>query len=524
MTRKEYLLDLIDGIYGAGNGRVNFDEYGITRKSGLRDKTNQTVFKGRKSMGSYCEQYRKLFIMTFIDDNVNFDLPYGNGQFTREIAYENARNYLIKHGVEFILIGDIVIDDYDSLIIEAINNCILPAIFHSYIDINNSEETNDNENKDIGDEIIDNEYAIAIQQINNRIFSAFMLLKHQIKNKDVLVIKDSSYNEYDYNYAIPMKTHSVCDPEKVYFPNIEAYAERCLVGQEDNKEKKSPQSFEEMTKGYSKYPFNRDDIFKEPDTISIPEQELRKLQSDKSRRFFISSVMFYSDALSNQNFYYVTNINEYLLKSKHPEIKTHDDLDKFLREEAKKDVEKYYKTGNFQYYNCLMDYIEDVIKRIYNIDLNIFINVESDNLEIYRSNIECFNIDADYIIKFLHDSLNSQLQIYLMIERIIKEFYKSLRTYGRVLVRKLYSILNEDDVKKHMNQIKKYIESEYLENAIKMQHDSVNKYPWMYKLPTNTNSKLNGVKTPILYDLLKKSLLDYYSFLAEGKQEIIIDN
>lgn len=146
MTRKEYLLELIDEIYGKGNRRVNYEYNLIHRQSGLGDKVNQKIFNNRKSMGSYAEQFKRLFTLTFVEDGVEFELPYGNGDFSRGIAFINARVYLRNKGVDFLLSKDLIVQDYDHMIISFLNEYIIPAIFYSYTE---NDDTYDYDETDI---------------------------------------------------------------------------------------------------------------------------------------------------------------------------------------------------------------------------------------------------------------------------------------------------------------------------------------------------------------------------------------
>ena len=501
MTRKQYLLDLIDSIYGKGNRRVNFDDFLIYRQSGLGDKVTQKVFKTRKSMGSYAEQFKKLFYMTFIEKDVEFDLDNSEGKYNRSKAYENARNYLKKNGVNFFVYGDITEQDYDNLIIKFINEQIVPAIFYSYV-----KEENCN---DIGSETIDDEFYSAIKEINDTIFASAVIMRYRIKNKDILIINDTEYNERDYNYAIPMNMYSVGNPYVAIFPNIEAYVYKLIKAPKELQRKQ--ESFEEMIKGYVKLPIDPNSFFEEQDSdyITIKSPIVRV----ESKHMPISTVSFTSGKMKDQYFYYVTSLNEYFLRSKHGEIKNHEDLDKYLKNKAKKDVDRFYKTKKYDYYHKLVEYIEDVVKRILQIDVYLFINNGSDDIEIYKKNIECFNIDSRYILEFLDDSMNKQGMIYYMIERIIDDFSNNLKKHGKSIVNELCIWLNKKDLEKHLKVIKGIIDSEFFDKAINIQTESVNKNPRIYK-DTNKNYMMNaGLRIPNLFENLKAVLTDYFNCL-----------
>lgn len=519
MTRKEYLLELIDEIYGKGNRRVNYEYNLIHRQSGLGDKVNQKIFNNRKSMGSYAEQFKRLFTLTFVEDGVEFELPYGNGDFSRGIAFINARVYLRNKGVDFLLSKDLIVQDYDHMIISFLNEYIIPAIFYSYTE---NDDTYDYDETDIGEEDINDEYKKAIKKINDKIFSEFILMKHRTKNSEILKIYDSSFDSRDYNYAIPMNMYSVTDSYHVYFPCIQAYVERLCVNQPKEKVDNREEAFEEWVRGYIKLPIDSNGYFSLPDRKSATASFYDSFPSlEKSDYFFISSIDFRSQELIDHNFYFITNINEYMIKSSPYKIKNHDDLDKYLLNKARVEVDKYYRNVKFIYYNRLIDYVEDIAKRIFSIDLDLFIEFESDDLDVYRKNIECFNINADYIIRFLDGAINSQIQIYLMIERIITEFSWGLSNYGLKCAIDMHLLLSEKIIDAHMNKMKEYIDSDYLVKAIQHQQKSVEKYPWIYKLPKNDNTNLNGVKNPTLYIQLKKALERYYNFLKNGKQKTI---
>lgn len=518
MNRKEYLLELIDSIYGKGNRKVNYnyEEYIVKRQSGLCDKVNTKIFNSRKSMGSYAEQFKTLFTMTFVDEGTEFDIEYNGTEYTRDIALKNARQYFIENGVEFLLWRDITINDYDHLIIAFLNEYIIPAIFYSRSDDSYDE-------LDLGDEDISREFNSAIKRINDKIFSEMISMKHRVKNKEVLKLSDRSFNDRDYNYAVPMTLYSVIERHHIYFAPIVAYVERYTQKKEENCDKPQ-ETFKEMLTGYVKLPLNPDGFFNAPEGQPFHQKMFNSfLMWEKSEIFYISSVDLDSSVLEDRDFYFITFLDEYNLKSSNSNIMNHEDLHKYLTYKAKIEVEEYLKPRKYEYYNNMLAYIEDVVRRIFSIDLELFIDVEAKDLEEYRKNIECFNVNADYIISYLDGCLNSQIQIYLMIERIIHQFSESLSRIGVMGAVELYSVLSGRDIKAHMNKMSGYAESDYLNNAIQHQKNSVKQYPHMYRLPKNDNNNMNGVKSPSLYVDLKKTLEKYCYSLNEGSR-IQIDN
>ena len=507
MTRKDYLLELIDSIYESR--RVNYDGDAIVSKSGLCDKT-KNMFKSSTTMGSYAEKFKELFYMTFEAESVYFLLDYRNNDynFTREIAYKNVRKYLETKGVKFHLWNNITIEDYDHLILEFLNKEIVPVIFCSYIG------HDDNYPDDMGDDNIDEEFISVIRKINDKIFGESLFLSHRVRNKNVLQLYDKC-DERDCNYAIPMTMHSVTDSYHTYFPRIEAYVERLVVNNQRTDDKQD--SFEEMVSGYIKLPLDPNAFFDLPKTSQDYYHPINSTPSrEQSRIFPVSFKKVRSELFSDREFYFITCINEYMLKANSYNIQNHEDLDRHLRSKAKIVVDDYYKEQKFIYYTDLIKYIEDVVERIFRIDIDLFIDVRSEDLEVYRKNIECFNIDVDYIIDFLKDSLNGQIQIYLMIERIIKDFSEALNQCSHVLSVDMNSILNHNDIDNHLKIIKQYIDSDYLNKAIQHQEKSVSKFPGIYN-KVNNSSKLNGVMNPSLYSELKKALHNYYELLSNNK-------
>ena len=378
-------------------------------------------------------KYSFIALVKFADEKKGkgFDL-------NREKVIDNTTEYFKSFGIG---IPNVVNKTEKKLLGKKLCNALieylLPAVFS---DIDTEKEKIDTEK-----EHISSKFDKAIQNIRNKFASSdfFEALYVDIKSSDVEKIYDSDYSKYECNYGIRVWTYAQVVFKKLRIvPSVYYFA--CNNDSEQS----------EVSKLYSD-PF--DVLIKEP---KYSNDSFEELISDLAATEILDNLNFVSPYYYNENhenridkiknehkeyrlrlnvkipnsdfipryFYFMTKLNEDVVREKYPNCKSSAMLNSKLMEKAVEKISADYSDNITQYYKETLANIENICRKFLQIDIESILSYKIQNASDFKKALSslCNENDIDEMWKICQEQHLSAEQtsryIYCGIEDAIRDF------------------------------------------------------------------------------------------------------
>lgn len=274
---------------------------------------------------------------------------------------------------------------------------------------------------------------------------------------------------------------TICDmgiPAVISFHSVSATA--CIMKKKETEQVDAEYPLESTSwlmanLGY--YDPNNDEVFP-LNPISISDEEHADYVYIQSKSFSISYIFPEADKVNKFVIYYLLNINESKVKVFYSEIRTPYELRKAIIAKGYKKLLTLFKTRISEYYAEVIDYIEDINKRILSIDIERLITGEID-----KELAVALNIDYDYIVDFFKSNNvldEKNLYLYLMIDRALIDFTYQLNIDTDETAKQIVQNIDKEKIEKHLEKLMKFISSEKIMSAILFQEADENAHPEKY--------------------------------------------
>ena len=231
----------------------------------------------------------------------------------------------------------------------------------------------------------------------------------------------------------------------------------------------------------------------------------------------ISHIFPEADKINKFVIYYLLNINESKVKVFYSEIRTPYELRKAIIAKGYKKLLTLFKTRISEYYAEVIDYIEDINKRILSIDIERLITGEID-----KELAVALNIDYDYIVDFFKSNNvldEKNLYLYLMIDRALIDFTYQLNIDTDETAKQIVQNIDKEKIEKHLEKLMKFISSEKIMSAVLFQEADENAHPEKYWCDTGNafseqqKAELYKKRSKSLFRNLKKAVEKYAHLL-----------
>jgi len=484
-NESDYFAMLLKAIYGRVNLKVEYSNL-----KGVNQKKTVIMFRGNEFyQDSYShrkqEKYKHIFYLTFCAPEIYFVNENEKIIFERADAVSNAIDYLRSF--------DVNIPEYfcrereNKILCKAIYTSITEIILPMIFEFQNTRNKLDKQLDTIKAKL----------QAHFAGFELGYLDGINAVAKDYEMIYDSAYYDlckiecFNDSYAVTI------DREKVVGDIILPFSTSAVnigVQRGSGNEK---YTFESIIGNYQKYPLADDEPFIDPFIGQAENYVANSLEYTKESYFPLSNVMIPPQYFIPRYFYYITRINEDIIKKYNNEIKEnlrcpittnengdiivpleddverefefkkldHSKLDSLLMKRAAKDFREVHRQDISEYYHHVMMYIEDMIKRIATADYSFAIRRDSD-VEACQNFTKHFNIDYTKIIEYIEDD-NCIEKCYEIIESKIKDFASDLKLKTSRFANELKKY-QSCGILSHYNNIGEYIDSGKLLRAIKI--------------------------------------------------------
>lgn len=503
MTRIEYIQNLMETIFEVS--RISYDGELITPDKNILPNNNK--IKSREQIGRLIAKYQILFELAFLYSNTFFELKKVSSQ---ETALKNALKYLENNGVclSIIPITQDNVVFHKEIIYKAIAEILIPAILKvkkfDYSDTPKESEE------------IDEQFAEAIHDINKLLYMNSMqnFEFNDFSQADEVV--DPMRNKSECNTDIPIEIEYSRLPEIVRFNPITAYAIiKC------NPPIIKPNYLEGITINKSMLEFLPQNI-KSDYVYTVPDNDfwIDEYGNIVSDSFPVSNIEIPLKYFEKKKFIFKTYMDYKKAAAIFPEAKTKKDIDIALKERAMECIEDTYSAKFPEYYIYIIDYIEDILNKIFSIDFKVFI--QSDNEDTCIDIIDGLNINSNYFYDFIHsnkaENVDYATQTYLIIERIITDFTNELSEKSKALANALQEELGKRKLKKHIDLIKDYFNSPKLDDAIKLLKQEKAIHPEIFRSEhTSCFQDAKYYKRSNTFSSLKSTLEKYYEYLTDDK-------
>lgn len=408
ISRSEALDEMLLGIYG--NRNVNFENQKVIIND---DRIRKTLYSPTSATN-----LRKLFEVTFKNPDVIFEDKKKGKNFTlnKEMVITNTVNYFSKLGID---IPEVVNSTERTLLgmrmCDAILEHILPAIFNN---TNTEKGKFDIENADISLEINK-----AIESIQSKFCSGdfFEQLYVDIKSSDVEKLYDSDYSidECNYGLCVCSYLHSVFYVFKPV-PSIYYYAHRDkLVLDKDLRNLKdlcddyfnapiqSANSFERLTERFINKAALENKNFINPYYYNINQINY----IDKTMHWDRVCQLSFNSNIPNhsfipRHFYFMTKLNETIIKEKYPECKSSIALDFTLKDKAIEQINTEYAEKIAKYYVDSLANIKNVCSKFLAIDIETILSQKITDCTGFKKTLSllCNEKEIDTVWAFCHEN------------------------------------------------------------------------------------------------------------------------
>lgn len=501
-TRRIIFQDLVKGVFGRGNVRYYYCEnlsY-ISLDQSQVTEANYSLQSHQKFSNIFVDAYKGMVIIKSADSKDRVGLEYSQ-------LLLNSKDYFYSLGID---IDEKVYQSVSEsvrgkLFSHAITEIILPFIF----DGNDPDIDAENGFKQVKSEL---------EMVFSTFDMGYTAHKHA-KANDLECIFDSEYLTYIEEQC---KENNGCD---LYADLVDTDTIAGVVVMPFNsvaismpvriETKKEEFSIESILGKYQRYPFSEDEPFISPFAWQAEQYVAENPTYTNDSRFPLSDVTIEYPSFIPRYFYYVTRINETIINRYKDEVQkelkaigvpsseeeaqkiqdnntiqknVQDKLDKELKERAVRDFQLAHKEDLTEYYESIVNYIEDMIRRITEADYSHAIRRDSD-LDACQRFAAGFNIDYGRILKYMDDVDDPVVRCYELIEEKIIEFVKKLTPFDSRIFNE-FEIFLDHKLTSHYNSIGKYLESSNLEKAIDLKKAQMSRQD--NKIKVDVSNKWSG--------------------------------
>lgn len=477
-TRKKCLQELLIGIYKTD--RIKYEDSQII----IEDKSllEKCDFSKTKNYGNYYNWFVEMFKMTFMKSDTFFGIDTegrsckpdnpkkGQIPFKTKVAIDNAYTFLNGKGVDLSILSE---DNSSN-----VEKCeeIIFSIFCIYLE--HIFDVTDNNVYDTA--ALFKEALLEIQ--------CELLMKIPSMGKRVHTTEDNSVVEVGMNKAhcnryIPVGINDLEIPKIIYFKTVNA--DIVII------KTKEPQIIPEKDIGTFRDLLMRDlckydpseDIVCDDFPIPLPF-ERDEYTIDSPKKFFnISKICPDYNEIAKLKIFYLFKMDKDKIGAFYPDVKSSYDLRKAIIMKANNDLRIPFIKKIKNYYIDVIDYIEDVLKRILSIDTEKMISGEVDDRIVLA-----FNIDYDFILEYLDNNgvtSDKSIYLYMMIDRAINTFIIQITVRVESMAKQIVEYIDNDRIKEHIKRVENFISSDKINSAVVIQENYEIKHPENYRLITD---------------------------------------
>ncbi|HRU97949.1 MAG TPA: hypothetical protein P5092_11045 [Ruminococcus sp.] len=430
ISRGEALDKMLLGIYG--NRNVNFENQKVIIND---DRIRKTLYSPTSQ-----DNVKHLLEITFYNKDVIFEDKKGAKSFNRTIdkVIDNTVEYFRWLG---IFIPEVMNSTERHLLGRrmcfAILEKLLPAIFSN---INTEKKSIAIENDDISPE-----FNKAVERIKSKYSPGdfWEQLYIDIKASDVEKIYDSDYSKDECNYGICVRTYAdVVFKELKVVPLVYYFA--CNNDSEqseasnlysdpfDGLQKEmeySNDSFEKLTSGLAAKEILDNINFVSPYYYNKNhENRIDKTNNEHKEYRLRLNVKIPNSDFIPRYFYFMTKLNEDVVREKYPNCKSSAMLNNKLMEKAIDKIRTDYRDKITQYYKETLANIENICRNFLSIDIESILSSKKQNVSDFKKALSslCNENDIDEMWKICQEQHLSAEQtsryIYCGIEKAIRDF------------------------------------------------------------------------------------------------------
>lgn len=484
ISRGEALDKMLLGIYGYS--LVNFENQKVIIND---DRIRKTLYSPTSQ-----KNVKHLLEITFQNKDTIFEDKKNGKSFAldNDIVIDNTINYFRELGA---YIPDVVNKTERYLlgkqICYAILEHILPVIFSN---INTEKGKIDIENDDIS-----SKFNKAVERIQSKFSSGdfFEQLYVDIKSSDVEKIYDSDYSDDECNYGIRVWTYAQVVFKKLRIvPSVYYFA--CNNDSEQSEVSKlysdpfdvlikepeySNDSFEELISGLaakevldninfvSPYYYNENHENRIDKTKNEPKEYRLRLNAKIPNSSFIP-----------RYFYFLTKLNEDVVREKYPNCKSSAMLNNKLMEKAIDKIRTDYRDKITQYYKETLANIENICRNFLSIDIESILSSKIQNVSDFKKALSslCNENDIDEMWKICQEQHLSAEQtsryIYCGIEEAIRDFSFLISDLSHSwidlekgtesksdITAAIWDCISQLDIKGHINTLTKLLRTHNIE-------------------------------------------------------------
>ncbi len=477
MTRYDLLDDMIDSIL--------VHDIKCQEKNGVIELSKGNALSTYCNFGSakYKESYRWLFYVCFHLKIESFGKSIGlNNQSipvsvdnslenkdiqSRENIVARASSYYQKIGINITNLKKYCDSDqeFEDLVLHGLINYLIPVSFgRAYT----KKYKSSNEPHKYDD--ITEQFENAIVMFKNYLLQFRTKKMIRSYGGDMPYISDSRYPLGLCNYAVPMNSTEVggyfsftrLSPAYFCLPvKTQEYRKRF---EEQLKKEALESDFERIVKGFLKYPFGS------TSTLEDFTAKMTFEEDDPSEQLFPISDIQVSHALDFNHFYYLTFLDEKVIKTAYPDAANHSDLEKAIKKKAEDDLTRYRKKCLNHYYTDTVHYIEDVLSKIQQIDLTEMNADAPKDEEKCRAALKCFSIDPEYVFIIIKKyRADVCWYSYHLLKNAFREFAGFFLFHGELIGKDIRCYLFPDVLASHVEFIIGFMESEPFKAAANAQ-------------------------------------------------------
>ena len=520
MLRKEYLQNMVQKLFGVRTPDYEYDEglgeWKIVIKDGLANKCH---FDSRKTMDGYASRFRILFEYALIIPGIVFEL---DNNMNRARFINNTTVFLQEQHVNIDALNFDMIDR-GNLYLMIINNYIIPAIFSTGLgDFNFKKIPDENKKKNCENDDIDETISDAVSRINQEISRIQLTMYGYVVAQNGQIFVDSMFRSKGKkrNYAFRIGPFKLGQTIEVQFEPTHIVFHRELPFKSSDEECVDFFTTVIGCNGdFIEYKDDKKIVYCEGTIALKPNSKtLRVVNFETSIEYPLSTINISVPRIFTDYLYYVTYLDEESIRTRYPQVTTHEDLcqEMIKRIKGEPDLKHRFDCAKNEYYSSVSKYIDDVLRRI---DLLIKHNYPSavNMNELQARNIlNCFPLDQDEVMVFLtrdgEFDENVAIQLYLGIQSAIIDFCDSLNRISQDLAEIQCKKLSKERCADHIMNLSDFIMSFGIDNAIRIQAEMVKKYPEKYTgefVPGEIVKYLN----PNLFMIIKKTVQHYYDCL-----------
>lgn len=475
-TRKWYLNRLCTAIFGRVKIGYEVDKNlaWILPKSGFADKCD---FKVRNSMAVYRTKMETLMYYIFLCDNTSFDLKYKDGDFSRDVAIQNALDFFKDPEGDSTTTGiGINVHDYAAdnnsdakLLFIGLSEYILRTIFEASPNSENYATEN-----------IQDSFRQCLISFNNYLlqFTVFRNNYANFTNEECYF--DPRFSQHpafengktlrkqtnEFNYAVPINISELFSLPRFPIVNI-----IIPVGSSQYTEPSKEEKFQRIVKGYiplstDTQEFVLDTTFYNQIYISNRFETLEFSLSD-----IIPQTTIYDHIV-----YFFTCIDISILETFYQNPESHEELHRHILIKAKSYIKQQnpdYKHIEDDYAQLLLDNIEDVITRFHNlICYKEFVQSNEPDEITGNKILNIFQIPFDKVFNSFSEikSTNNPWKIiYLALENAFIYYQRMLS--DQHVIDFIRENTSNNARNNHIDHCKKIIQSDEFDTAIDLQKE-----------------------------------------------------